>query len=157
MAKSKLCIQYSHALLAVSGTLVKMQQAKGPLNAQDIDTLGNQFDALSRASSALEQHLDKLDERTKSPKLPDRLRNLKNVFKDKEDLSRQRVAARKWFTDTRNTNSNLWKVSQKVLRTGDTSKVKNAVRECLDKIRHLEADLPGLDRKVDALDAALEA
>jgi hypothetical protein len=55
------------------------------------------YTTANAAMKALGAHLDNLYRRENNPKLTDRLRNLKNVFKDKAQLSAARQAARVKF------------------------------------------------------------
>ncbi len=101
MAKTKL-------LIKVIGELEKLKDivkhASATMHAGDrVDPvhlkalLDGQYTTLSVAISALDLHFQDLHRRENTPKVTDRLRNLKNVFKDKAALSRQRTDAQKLF------------------------------------------------------------
>ena len=60
----------------------------------DLKKMTDAYAAARAALNALGTHLDNLHRRENNPKLGDRLRNLKNVFKDKAQLAAARQAAR---------------------------------------------------------------
>jgi DNA repair ATPase RecN len=67
------------------------------IDDSDLNKLSTRYEAAKTAMNALGTHLDNLHRRENNPKLGDRLRNLKNVFKDQQDLSAKRKAIKEKF------------------------------------------------------------
>jgi hypothetical protein len=155
MAKSKLSIQLHQALANVKTDLAiikKTLESDRPLTREQFDHFGKQWDALSRASGAMAHHLENLERREQTPTAADRLRNLKNVFKNKEELKQQRAVTRQWYKNLDAKISQLWAKSQKKIReAGDIVEVRSLSAE----VNAMEAGVAGYDPKVDALEAVL--
>jgi uncharacterized membrane-anchored protein len=101
MAKTKLLIKvideltkYKEILREASVTM-KGGKRVDPVHLKAL--LDGQYTTLNVAISALDLHFKDLLRRQDTPKVADRLRNLKNVFKDKEALKRQRASAQDLF------------------------------------------------------------
>ena len=100
MAKTRL-------LNAVSANFASLEHALGevkdrmdkyePVTGQDRVRIQETFNATMAAVRAMRAHLADLERRENNPKVTDRLRNLKNVFKDKAELSRKRQEVRDVF------------------------------------------------------------
>jgi hypothetical protein len=156
MAKSKLSIQLHQAFSNVKTDLAhikKTLESDHPLTREQFEHFGNQWDALARASSAMSRHLVELERRETSPSVPDRLRNLKNVFKNKQELAQQRAVTRQWYKNLDAKISQLWAKSQKKIReAGDIVEVRSLSAE----VNAMETGVAGFDQKVDALEAVLQ-
>lgn len=158
MAKSKLSIQLSQALSNVKTTLAGIQKTMEKdkkVKPEEVDKLGNQWDALARASSAMSRHLESLRQRETSPNVPDRLRNLKNIFKNKEELKQQRAVTRQWYENVEKKISKLWAESRQAVHDANAEKAQPAVRRLSTEIASLEAGLASHYGTVDAIETAL--
>jgi hypothetical protein len=101
MAKSKLMAAVASALDTVEERLqmIKAQIKSG----QNIDTswlpvLQRDLADLDAATGAMETHFKNLAKRENNPSAAEKLKNLKNLFKDKAALAAQRKAAEGNFT-----------------------------------------------------------
>jgi len=102
MAKTKLWLDLNRALDNLDATLgdvLQKMQCNMMVGEAQRKQLGEQYFALSSAAGAMTTHLGNLERRETSPTVGDRLRNLKNVLKDKEELKQQRKAIRQYFAN----------------------------------------------------------
>lgn len=94
MAKTKLMEKLNIALSALEGELEAGQSECGgklqPLSKEREGQVKKRFDEVKAAAQLLRAHLDNLKRRETEPTVKDRIRNLKNVFKDQNELKRKR-------------------------------------------------------------------
>lgn len=158
MAKSKLSIDLAQALVSTTATLANMQQTlerDEHLKPEVTDKLVKQLQTAQHLSIALENHLSDIAKRETSPKLADRLRNLKNVFKNKDDLHAQRERAGKRYKVLSQQFDQLLSVAKSVMSKSDATNVREVAKDCLLKIRQTEIEVRNLDRQVEAIETAL--
>lgn len=102
MAKTKMWNDLNQALAVLDGTLNAVQneiKSMNPITPQLRKDLWDHYTAFSAASGAMKTHLDNLQRREDTPTVTDRLRNLKNFFKDKQQLKQQRATYRTYFNN----------------------------------------------------------
>jgi uncharacterized coiled-coil DUF342 family protein len=155
MAKSKLCIQVELRLREVKTSLKDVERALEKdqhLTPQVKDKVFNQFKALADAAYVLTNHLDKLKERESHPSVADRLRNAKNIFKNKEELSKKRAEMRHQYEDL---GKKIGKYREGVKAAMNSQSPKEAMKNYLAEMERLESEAVNLDAKVDGLVAVL--
>jgi hypothetical protein len=102
MAKSKLWSEVNRTLNELNNTYNEVDQRLKclmPIDGALKDRLEHQYFAFSNAVGSMSTHLENLKRREEEPTVADRLRNLKNVFKDRNQLKDQRKAIRQYFTN----------------------------------------------------------
>jgi hypothetical protein len=92
------------------------------VNPEAGPTLQKHNDALTAAVAAMETHFQNLARRESNPTVGDKLRNLKNVFKDKSALAAQRKSAENFF------------------KTGIKPQIADAQRRCDKVLKRLKED-----------------
>ena len=94
MAKTKLMERLNLALGALEGEIEAAQdETKGrlqPVGPETEKRLKQRFEEAEAAAQILQTHLDNLKRREAEPTVKDRIRNLKNVFKDQAELKKRR-------------------------------------------------------------------
>jgi hypothetical protein len=102
MAKSRLVAKVNFELdafeTAIEAALEKVAKDE-PVNQDLRQKIMNGSKGAFEAIDALKKHMENLERRENNPKLGDRLRNLKNVFKDKAQLSQDRKKVRDGIAD----------------------------------------------------------
>ena len=73
--------------------LIQMGHRLPPYVPQLPARMNAQFQAAENAVQVLKAHLQKLEQQVTNPKTADKIKNLKNVFKDQADLAAKRKAA----------------------------------------------------------------
>jgi hypothetical protein len=104
MAKTKLQSDVTIAFHTLKGNLTRIQQKLSKfeeVSKQDVSLLDQQYKTLEDARNAMVVHLDKLNQRANPTTVANRLRNLKNIFKNQDDLKAQRAAVRDAFNGMR--------------------------------------------------------
>ena len=152
MAKSKLCIQVELRLRELKTTLKDVERTlekDQQLTPKTQKIVSDQFMALYNASDALTKHLDKLKDRESHPSVADRLRNAKNLFKSKEELSKKRAEMRHQYEDL---GKKVTKYKQGVIAAMNSQSPKQAMKNHLVEIERLEAEAVSLDAKVDGIE-----
>ena len=175
MAKTKLSQDLIEALIEASKTLVKMIECvkmEAPIGPF-VEKFIFQWQTVDARSQALAKHLDALKDREKNPKLLDRLKKLKGIFKSREDLAKQRADMRAWYQNMNGNMAKLWKKALEFIKPVDLSRmdaarlavyreqkmhnVAMAIEACIEEIHKLERNVTSLDMKVFELERALEA
>ena len=97
MAKTKLISKLIDTMVQVENTLKQINATMNAGKYVDPDaakkSLDKDFAAVDAAVAALETHFKNLHRREESPNALDRIRNMKNIFKDKAALSAHRSAS----------------------------------------------------------------
>lgn len=158
MAKSKLSIKLSKALLDCSAELVHLKNIleadKIPSQA-DFDKFWKKFDVLRGADIDMSNHLARLKARENNTGVLAKLKKLKNTFKNKEELERQRALTAAWYKKAEERFNEIYKAGGEITKYKNANEVKQAVQNCIDTVKNLESELPALEKKVDALEEAL--
>lgn len=121
MAKSKLSVELSKALLDVFADLLRLKtivdQQKKP-SEQDYAAFFEKFEALKSADIKISNHLHDLKKREQNPSVANKLRNLKNVFKDKQDLEAQRARSAEWYERAETAIGQIWDAVKEMKNEG---------------------------------------
>ncbi len=155
MAKSKLAIQVELRLRELKTTLKDVEkelEADRHLTPRIKNQMEDQFIAFAKASDDLNKHLAKLKEREGGKSVPDRLRNLKNVFKNKEALSQKREQTRHQYEDL---EKKIQKYKAGVIAAVNSQSPKEGMRQRVAEIEKLEAEAKNLGPAVDTIEAVL--
>ena len=96
MAKTKLVNAAEAALKELAAqmdAIDKIFQGYGDFEDSDLQKMDSRYTAAENALKALATHLAKLQKRQDDPKVSDRIKGLKNIFKNKQELASKRQAA----------------------------------------------------------------
>jgi hypothetical protein len=95
MAKTKLLAAVHQSLDELAKELHRIGENAGSMHGvdeKDIGILATRWNAVNAAMAAMEAHINNWARRQNNPTLADRLKNAKNIFKDKSDLEKKRAA-----------------------------------------------------------------
>lgn len=158
MAKSKMSLQVHMAFLnlkASSNSLKQHLEKKQPVPHDVMEKYYKDCDNLNNATYNLKIYLDKLAVREKSSTVADKLRNLKNVFKNKEELTQKRQNTRIWYDELSKKIMKLKADNAKVLSGNNPAQSMATLKASISQITQWEVQVASHDPIVDAVEMAL--